>query len=144
MNTPWGQAKKTRSELQERRTGNKPGHRKQVNSGRRWHSLRDAIQNSPIGRVLIDNKDTEDSSYRITLGDWKDLKTHANRTPPGCQPGLQIDIRNLRLMVVEERTWDEVVKYTQVLESKIEELLRDAKEKEAGTAGEMSEVQDGD
>jgi len=120
MKTPWQQVKESRSQLQEKRTARKPGARSQINSGRTWSSKGDVVLNSPIGRILIDNKDTEDASYRITEDDWRKLKKQANQTPPGCQPGLQIDIRNLRLLVIEEATYDEIVKYILTLESRLE------------------------
>jgi hypothetical protein len=120
MKTPWEQVKESRSQRQEKRTGKKPGARQQINSGRTWSSKGDATWDSPIGRLLIDNKDTEDFSYRITEDDWDKLKKQANQTPPGCQPGLQIDIRNLRLLVIEEATYDEIVKYILMLESRLE------------------------
>jgi hypothetical protein len=142
MTTPWEQAKESRSEIQERRTGEKPGHRPQVNSGRRWYSLRDAMHRSPVGRILIDNKDTESASYTIKLGDFEKLKRDANRTPPGCLPAMQIDIRNLRLMLMEEATYDDIVKYIQILEKRVRESLNDRDSEAPGPVGEMPEVQD--
>lgn len=72
---------------------------------------------SPLGMILIDNKTTETaSSYRITGDDWRALRRDANRTPPGCHPALQIDIDEIRLLVVEEGFWDDVVDYIRHLE----------------------------
>jgi hypothetical protein len=116
MATPWERAKQQRYEKQERRTGKMPGARPQVNSGRIWSSLRDARIDSFIGRLLIDNKSTENKSYSITRDDWLALKRDANRTPPGCLPALQIDIQDVHLMVFELSTWDELVEYVLTLE----------------------------
>jgi hypothetical protein len=117
MATPWERAKQQRYEKQERRTGKMPGARPQVNSGRIWSSLRDARIDSFIGRLLIDNKSTENKSYSITRDDWLALKRDANRTPPGCLPALQIDIQDVHLMVFELSTWDELVEYVLTLEN---------------------------
>jgi hypothetical protein len=118
MKSPWKRATETRSVLQERRTAEKPGARAQINSGRTWSSLRDVRMDSPIGRLLIDNKDTEGESYTIKRSDFKAMKRDANRTPPGCHPMLQIDIQDLRLMLFEEALWDEIVNYILFLEEK--------------------------
>lgn len=142
MNTPWERVREKRHEIQERRTGEKPGYRQQVNSGRRWYSLRDAMHRSPIGRILIDNKDTENASYTIKLAEFEKLKRDANRTPPGCLPAMQIDIRNLRLFLCEEATYDEILKYIQVLEKQVRESLKDGRDETPGPVGEMPEVQD--
>lgn len=105
---------------QEARTAKKPGARPQINSGRTWSSLRDVSMKTILGRLLIDNKTTEGKSYTITDDDWKALKRDANRTPPGCSPALQIDIRNLRLIVLEEAWFDELIAYARVMEDEIE------------------------
>lgn len=120
MKTPWQRVTDPDYVKQERRTSKKKGARPQLNSGRTWSSLRDVKQNSPIGHILIDNKTTEAESYRITKPDFKALKRDANRTPPGCHPALQIDIGSLRLMVVEESLWDEILNYIRTLEAMAE------------------------
>jgi hypothetical protein len=122
MSTPWNRAKEQRYAKQEKRTSKKPGARAQINSGRTWSSLRDVVQDSPFGRMLIDNKTTEARSFTIKDDDWISLKRDANRTPPGCSPAFQIDIRDLRLLVIEDSLWDEIVKYARTLEGKLEEL----------------------
>lgn len=116
LKTPWERVREQPYAKQEKRTAKKPGARPQINSGRTWSSLRDVIQDSPLGRILIDNKTTEASSYRITREDFMALKRDANRTPPGCLPGLQIDIQDLRLMVIEDGLWDEILNYIRELE----------------------------
>jgi hypothetical protein len=124
MKTPWQRAQDRRPKyaLQESRAAKKPGATAQVNSGRTWSSLRDVKLESPLGRVLIDNKTTETaSSYRITEKDWLELRRDANRTPPGCHPALQIDLSDrVRLMTIEEPFWDEILDYIRVLEDQLE------------------------
>jgi hypothetical protein len=121
MKSPWEKAKEQRYQAQERRTSRKAGARPQINSGRTWSSLRDVKQSSPFGTVLIDNKTTEAESYRITKPDFKALRRDANRTPPGCHPALQIDIQDLRLFVIEDDLWDEILNYVRVLETMLDE-----------------------
>lgn len=120
MSTPWDKAKEQKYAKQEKRVGKKPGARQQFNSGRKWNGLRDVLQASPVAHVLIDCKDTDDKSYRITVDDWTKLKRDANRTPPGCLPALQLDISGLRLMVIEDRHYDEIINYIRVLEGRLE------------------------
>jgi hypothetical protein len=120
VRTPWQRVTDPAYAKQEKRTAKKHGARPQVNSGRTWSSLRDVKQESPLGYVLIDNKTTEASSYRITKPDFMALSRDANRTPPGCHPALQIDIQDLRLIVFHEGFWDDVVDYIRLLESKLD------------------------
>lgn len=108
METPWSPDRKTASQKQEARTAKKPGARPQLNSGRTWSGKGDVKQYD----VLIDNKTTEARSYTIKLDGehgWLAHKTHANRTPPGCLPALQVDISGVRLVVVEESFYDELI-----------------------------------
>lgn len=70
--------------------------------------------------MLIDNKTTEAQSFTISLKDWLPMKRDANRTPPGCSPAFQIDIRGTRLMLVEEDLWDEALNYIRLLESMLD------------------------
>lgn len=124
METPWKKAIRQRYEKQELRTAKKPGARAQINSGRVWHSLRDVSVKTVLGRLLIDNKTTEARSYTISLDGkdgWNALKRDANRTPPGCSPGFQIDIREISLIVLEEQWFDDLLDYTRVLEERLAE-----------------------
>jgi hypothetical protein len=133
IQTPWKRATQQRYALQETRTAREQGGRQQPNSGRRWFAKRDVVLENPIGRLLIDNKETgQNDSYRITGKDFKALKRDANRTPPGCYPGLQIDIRGVHLMVTETVFYDDVKKHIAGLEARIEELQEklDAREKD--------------
>ena len=121
MTTPWRRVTEPKYAKQEKRSAKKQGARAQVNSGRTWSSLRDVKQSSPVGHLLIDNKTTDAESYRITKTDFKALTRDANRTPPGCHPALQIDIQELRLMVVDEGLWDEILNYIRLLESMLDD-----------------------
>lgn len=112
MKTPWSKDEKPKYQKQEARTAKKAGARPQLNSGRTWSGLRDVLRITAVGRVLIDNKTTDKRSYKISLDGkdgWLALKRDANRTPPGCLPGFQIDIQNVRLVVIEEDLFDEMV-----------------------------------
>lgn len=122
METPWDRAKKRpKYAEQEARTAKKPGARAQLNSGRTWSGLRDVIMDSPLGRILIDNKTTEKPSYTLTEDEWKGLKRDANRTPPGCHPALQVDIKGTRLFIIEDPLWDEIQEYIRTLEGMLEQ-----------------------
>lgn len=64
-------------------------------------------EDTDIGAMLIDAKDrTESKSYRITEQEWTDLKLMANKTPPGCNPMLVLNIGSHSLVVIEEAVWD--------------------------------------
>lgn len=112
MSTPWRETKDPGYMRQEKREAGKRGSRRQVNSGRLWFSLRDVIQRTAIGRLLIDCKTGRDGplkSYRLTDDEWALLKRDANRTPPGCYPALKIELGKFHLLVIEEDMWDETV-----------------------------------
>lgn len=121
LKTPWERSQESRSHKQERTFAKRRGVRPQVNSGRVWHSLRDTTMKFLIDRLLIDHKTTEVGSYTITEGDWDELHADANRTPPGCLPALQIDIRDLSLMVVSLGTWDMAMERIVQLEMELED-----------------------
>lgn len=108
MPLPWKQRKQG-YEIQEARLARKPGARPQLNSGRTWSGRGDVKQISPVANMLIDAKDHSNSkSYRITEAAWENLKSIANRTPPGCQPSLHLNVGKCRLVVIEEDLWDEI------------------------------------
>lgn len=119
MKTPWQRATDPKYALQERRTAKKPGARPQVNSGRTWSSLRDVKQESPLGHLLIDNKTTDAKSFSIVREDFIALRRDANRTPPGCHGAFQVDIQDLRVMVIGEDLWDETLNYIRLLEARL-------------------------
>ena len=109
MSLPWRTDKKPRYVEQERREGKRAGTRQQLNSGRLWSSLGDAVAKVPGLALMIDNKTGRDgplNSYRITREGWKLMRKQARRTPPGCAPCLKLNIGEFHLMVIDEQTWD--------------------------------------
>lgn len=113
MSVPWNRDKKPNYLKAEREQAKRSGARAQVNSGRVWSGLRDVVERSKNGIVLlIDNKTGAKESlksYRITDAEWNGLKRDANRTPPGCHPCLRLDIGKHKLMVIEQDTWDAAI-----------------------------------
>lgn len=98
METPWLRAKKkTKSQRQEERLGNMEGGKKQINSGRFWHSKRDNV----LHDFLIEARDTETGSYRISRSEFLDIRYNARQTPPGLLPAIQIDLGDLHLITIE-------------------------------------------
>ena len=109
MLLPWKVSKQKGYEKQERRVSKKPGARAQLNSGRTWSGRGDVKQISPVGAMLIDCKDHSGSkSYRLTEGELSELKSMAQKTPPGCQYMLQLDIGKHHVVVIDETLWDEI------------------------------------
>jgi len=111
MTVPWNKDRTPNYLKAEKEQAKRKGARAQINSGRLWFSLRDVIEKTVLGNLLIDNKTGRDGpliSYRVTQYDWHDLKRDANRTPPGCHPVLRLNIGPYKLMVIEEDLWDEV------------------------------------
>jgi hypothetical protein len=98
METPWQRAKeKTKSQRQEERLGKMEGGSKQVNSGRFWRFKRDAV----LHNFLIEARTTDAGSYRISRGEFLDIRYNARQTPPGLLPAMQVDLGDLHLMVTE-------------------------------------------
>lgn len=131
LKTPWQRAKETRSQKQEKGFAKRTGARPQINSGRVWSSLRDVTLNSFLGKLLVDNKDTESGSFTIRKDKWEELKRDANRTPPGCVPALQVDIQDLHLLVIGLSTWDEAMEHIMYLEGLVAKLKGGGNGKEA-------------
>lgn len=105
MQKPWKSSKKKGYEIQETRLSKKDGARPQLNSGRTWSGRGDVRH----GTMLIDAKDHSNSkSYRITESEWENLKSMAQKTPPGCLPMLQLDVGKFHLVVIDESLWDEL------------------------------------
>lgn len=72
------------------------GGEKSVNSGRFWRWKRDG----KLWEFLIEARTTEHNSYSIQRDEFLAIEREAQQTPPGLLPGMQIDIRNLSLMVI--------------------------------------------
>lgn len=97
METPWQRARKSKSEQQEARIANMPGGSRQVNSGRLWRWKRDA----KLYEFLIEARTTDAGSYSIEKREFVQIRKEALKTPPGLLPGMQIDIQDLHLIVIE-------------------------------------------
>ena len=96
VETPWVRARKNRSLRQEERNGNLPGGSKQVNSGRIWRFKRD----NKLYNFLIESRTTEADSYRVNRKEFLDIEKEGFQTPPGMLPGIQVDIKELQLIVI--------------------------------------------
>lgn len=76
-----------------------PGGVKTPGSGRIWSFKRDGR----IGEFLVECRTNESAnvkSYRISYDEFLQIEREALQTPPGFLAAMQIDIRELRLMVV--------------------------------------------
>jgi hypothetical protein len=123
--TPWKQATSNkRSQRQEKRLSDLPGDKKQVNSGRHWHSKRDVRLNG----FLVEARTTENKSYSLQRDEFDKITNDALSTPPGQLPALQIDFERvqgetLSLMVV--RLKDHLEREARI--AVLEQQLREAK-----------------
>lgn len=104
METPWEKARKTRSQLQEERLGERPDGVKGVNSGRFWRWKRDGR----LGEFLVECRETTDGSYRIEKKEFLSIEREAVQTPPGLIPMMQIDIQDLSLTTIRTSDFDEI------------------------------------
>lgn len=100
LETPWARARKARSQAQEERLSALPGGQKGVNSGRFWRWRRDG----QVRRFLVECRTTEKPttrSYRIEYDEFQNIRQDASKTPPGLLPAMQLDILDLKLMIVD-------------------------------------------
>jgi len=108
LESPWDRAKKTKSQRQEERLGNRDDGKLQINSGRTaWTSKRDGV----LGRVyrfLVEARTTDKGSYRIEKKEFLDLKKQAFGTPPGLLPMMQVDIQDLGLGIITLNDMDAI------------------------------------
>lgn len=116
METPWSRVRKGRSQAQEERIGRLPGGSKQVNSGRMWRWKRDGI----LHEFLIEARTTNKGSYRIEREEFLDIRKQALQTPPGLLPGMQIEIQDLDLMVMELEAFQDLYLRLIELEARVE------------------------
>lgn len=84
--------------------------KKQVNSGRFWRWSRDGV----VWNFLFEARTTENESYSIKRKEWIDIRTESFRTPPGLRPGMQIEIQDLNLTVMETNDFESM--YTRLVE----------------------------
>jgi hypothetical protein len=107
---------KTKSQKQEERIGKKEHGSKQNNSGRFWRWKRDG----KLHGFLIEARTTNKNSYSVDYGDFKALEKEAHQEPPGCLPGMQVDIRDLSLMVMKLQDFEDREVKILDLEAKLE------------------------
>jgi hypothetical protein len=116
LETPWKRAVKTKSQRQEERIGKMEGGSKQVNSGRFWRWKRDG----KLHGFLIEARTTDHKSYSIQYDDFKKLEKEAHQEPPGCLPGMAVDIRDLSLFVLKLNDWQDIQVKLIELEARVE------------------------
>lgn len=102
METPWERARKARHVKQEERLDRTPGGRKGVNSGRLWRFPRDG----KLFDFLVEARDTEKGSYSISHDEFEQLTKQAYATPPGMLPCIQLDLRDLHLIVIRQADFE--------------------------------------
>jgi hypothetical protein len=118
LDRPWSRARKTRNALQEAALSSLRGGERQVNSGRIWRWRRDVR----LGNLLIEARTTEAKSYRIDYDEFQALTKEAYSTPPGCLPGMQIDIRDLQLICLRFTDFDAFRMHLEDLEEQLKLL----------------------
>jgi hypothetical protein len=121
--TPWERARKTRSRAQEERLGALPGGQQGVNSGRFWRWKRDG----QLRRFLVEcrtNEKPTTKSYRIDYDEFQDIRKEASQVPPGLLPAMQIDIRDLKLMLVDLDVFMEREERLFQMEAQLDEINR--------------------
>jgi len=103
LETPWDRANAQRkSGRQEKKIGDKPGGRKQVNSGRHWPFKRDARLNG----YLVEARTTDAGSYRILKAEFEKMANEAILTPPGLLPAMAVDLGGLELFITRQADHD--------------------------------------
>lgn len=110
METPWSRARKQRHELQENRIGRTPGGEKSVNSGRIWRWKRDG----KLHEFLVEARTTQAESYRIERKEFLNIRREALQTLPGLLPSMQIDIRELSLLLIQLKDFNDL--YSELLQ----------------------------
>lgn len=123
--TPWRAATaQRRSQRQEEKLGKLPGGRKQLNSGRHWHSKRDVR----LGGFLVEARTTEKKTYPIDVTEFRDIERQAIGTPPGQLPAMQIDFdyNGSTTQLFVKRLEDELYQQQRIatLEAQLEEAKR--------------------
>lgn len=128
MDTPWDRAKaQQKSQKQEKRIGNLPGGRKQINSGRNWFSKRDVR----LGGYLVEARITDAQSYTIKKKEFEQITSEAIQTPPGMLPAMMLEIAGLRLVVTREQDHMFMEQRVGILEGDIDTLMKRIQEIEA-------------
>lgn len=98
--TPWQRIQQgRRARKSEEAAAKTLGGRRQPASGSKWYAKGDLRANG----FLIDDKYTDDKSFRITVEMWRKIESEAGQTPPGLRPSLRISLPGLpKLRVVLE------------------------------------------
>lgn len=120
MEPPWSRARKLRYQKQEERLRTLPGGRKGLNSGRFWNVKRDG----KLYDFLVEARTNEKpnvTSYRIEYEEWQNLRRDALREPPGLKPAMQVTIRDLDLIVIELRDFQDMQSRLVMLETNADE-----------------------
>lgn len=123
LSTPWSRARKVRSQAQEERLGTLPGGQKGMNSGRVWRWKRDGQLRNFLVECRTNEKPTV-KSYRIAYDEFQDIRKEASMVPPGLLPAMQIDILDLKLMVVDLDAFVDREERLIYLEAQVEALSR--------------------
>lgn len=88
--TPWERAQVARrARRSEDQAAKSEGGRRQPASGSRWFAKGDVRANG----FLIDDKFTDDASFRLTAEALNKITREALQTPPGLMPRLRISIK---------------------------------------------------
>ena len=99
--TPWQRISRQRKSVNsEKLAANLEGGRRVAGSGNKRE--KGDVRNETW---RIEDKYTDDASFRITLEDWEKICRHALMTPPGLLPQMRITIQNHTLRVVREEDW---------------------------------------
>lgn len=123
LQTPWSRARKRRSKAQEERLSALPGGQTGVNSGRLWRWRRDGRIRNFLVECRTNEKPTV-RSYRIEYDEFQEIRQDAAKTPPGLLPAMQIDILDLKLMVVDLDVFMEREERLLHLEAQLEAIER--------------------
>jgi dipeptidyl aminopeptidase/acylaminoacyl peptidase len=99
LEIPWQKQLKSKHRRQEDRL-----QQTHPASGRLWRWKRD-------GRFfdfLIEARTTDKGSYTIKHEEWLALRRNSHQTPPGCMPAMDIEIKDISLIVVERDVFEEM------------------------------------
>jgi hypothetical protein len=83
-----------------------------------------------VRRFLVEcrtNEKPTTKSYRIDYEEFQNIRKEASMVPPGLLPAMQIDILDLKLMVVDLDVFIEREERMIHLEAQVEELLKGRK-----------------
>lgn len=100
--TPWKRRDaRRRSKRSEEEVGRLPGGHKQINSGRNWHSRRDA----KLNEFLLEVRDTDNDTYILSRKEFQQIVIDAHKEPPGYLGAMRISLQGYPLIVMRERDY---------------------------------------